>query len=85
MNDIPKNLDKLMEDAKRSLTEEYFEEAWLELREDGVSARTIAEVYIDLALKKLIAEKGGEEASELISHFKALDDMGFIPGNRTLQ
>jgi len=85
MSNIPKNLDELIEQEKRSLAAEYFEEAWLEMRDDGLNAKLIAEVFMDLALKKLINEKGDQEASRMIAHFKELDDMGFIPANRTIQ
>lgn len=83
--EIPENLDELIEQEKRSLACEYFEEAWLEMREDGLSAKLIAEVYIDLALKKLILEQGGSEATKLITYFKELNEMGFIQGSRTIQ
>jgi hypothetical protein len=85
MSRIPKNLDDLIEKEKRSLAGEYFEEAWMEMREDGLSARLIAEVYIDLALKKLVVENGDAEASKLLAHFRKLDEMGFIPASHTLQ
>ena len=85
MNAIPENIDELIEKEKRSLAGEYFEEAWQGMQQDGLSADIVAEVYIDLALKKLISEKGGSEASKLIAHFKQMDDMGFIPATGTIQ
>ena len=75
----------LIENEKRSITEQYFHDAWSELTDHDFEPDMIAEVFIEIALKQLVAERGYERASKLLSHLNELDKMGILPNNRTLQ
>lgn len=79
------DIDTLIENEKRALAEECFREVWNELTDEGIDANIIAEVFVEAALKRLVDERGNDQASKLISHFKELDEMGFLPSNRTIQ
>lgn len=79
------NIDELIEKEKRALALECFREVWSELSEEGIDSAVIAEVFVESALKQLVLEKGNQRASELLAHFRELDEMGFLPSTRTLQ
>ncbi len=79
------SLKQLIANEKRELVRECFREVWEELSLEDIEPDMIAEVFIDSALKRLISERGGQEASKLIAHFKELDEIGFLPGRHTLQ
>lgn len=79
------NIDELIEKEKRALALECFREVWSELSEEGIDSAVIAEVFVESALKQLVLERGNQRASELLAHFRELDEMGFLPSTRTLQ
>ena len=79
------NLDELIEREKRALAKEYFDDVWANASADGIDVEILSETFIEGALRELVASNGNAEASKLIAHFKNLDDMGFLPTNRTLQ
>lgn len=79
------SIKQLIENEKRELVRECFLETWEELSLEGIDPEIIAEIFIDAALKRLISQGGGQEASNLITHFKQLDETGFLAGRHTLQ
>ena len=79
------SLKRLIENEKRELVRERFHETWEELGLEDIEPDMIAEIFIDAALKRLISERGGKEASKLIAHFKELDEIGFLSERHTIQ
>ena len=79
------DLSSLIENEKRALARECFFEMWEELSEEELEPEIIAEECVEAALKRLVAERGHQVVSQLISHFKQLDEMGLIPEKRSLQ
>jgi len=84
-SNIPENLDDLIDQEKRSLAKEYFADAWAEVQVENLGTDLVAEVFIQEIIERLAIERGSEEASKLIKHFKNLDEMGILPLQRTLQ
>ena len=84
-SDIPENLDELIAREKRALIREYFEDVWTELKNEGLETPVIVETFVEAALDRLANESGSEEASRLIAHIKNLEEMGFLPADRTIQ
>ncbi len=83
--DIGEDLDTLIENEKRALIEQCFREVWAELTDEDIEPGLVAEVFAEATLKRLAKERGGEKASKLIAHLIELDEMGFLPPERTLQ
>ena len=83
--EVSQDIDTLIENEKRALVEECFREVWAELTEEAIDPALIAETFIESALKRLVVERGNEQASKLLAHFRELDEMGFLPSTRTLQ
>ena len=79
------SLERLIENEKRELVRECFRETWEELRLEDIEPDMIAEIFVDAALKRLISERGGPEASKLIAHFMELDEIGFLSERHTIQ
>lgn len=84
-NKIPDNLDDLIDQEKRALAKEYFSDIWTDIQAENLGTDLIVEVFIQEAIERLANEKGMEQASKLISHFKNLDELGVLPLQRTLQ
>lgn len=84
-NNIPDNLDDLIEQEKRALAKEYFSDIWADIQAENLGTELIVEVFIQEAIERLANEKGMDEASKLITHFKNLDELGVLPIQRTLQ
>lgn len=82
---IPDNLDDLIDQEKRALAKEYFSDIWADIQAENLGTHLIVEVFIQEAIERLANEKGMEEASKLITHFKNLDELGILPLQRTLQ
>ncbi len=82
---IPDNLDDLIDQEKRALAKEYFSDIWSDIQAENLGTELIVEVFIQEAIERLANEKGMEEASKLITHFKNLDELGILPLQRTLQ
>ena len=82
---IPENLDDMIDREKRALVKEYFSDIWSDIQAEDLGTDLIVEVFIQEAIEKLANEKGTEEVSRLISHFKNLDELGILPVQRTLQ
>ena len=79
------SLKRLIENEKRELVRECFRETWEELRLEDIEPDLIAENFIDAALKQLICERGGQNATRLIAHFKELDEIGVLSERHTIQ
>lgn len=79
------DLSELIEQEKRALARECFNEMWDELTDEHLGPEMIAEECVEAALQRLVAERGEHVATKLISHFKQLDEMGLLPENRSLQ
>ena len=79
--DLKEFIDKEM----RTLAGEYFEELWEEIEEANLDIDVIGEVLIGKILGKIAASKGEKAASELVTHFSKLDEMGVLAGHRVLQ
>jgi len=84
-NKIPDNLDDLIDQEKRALAKEYFSDIWTDIQAENLGTDLIVEVFIQEAIERLANEKGMEQASKLITHFKNLDELGVLPLQRTLQ
>ena len=84
-SNIPDNLDDLIDQEKRALAKEYFSDIWSDIQAENLGTELIVEVFIQEAIERLANEKGMEEASRLITHFKNLDELGILPLQRTLQ
>lgn len=82
---IPENLDDLIDQEKRALAKEYFADLWADIQVENLGTEMIVEVFVQEAIEHLANEKGSEEASKLISHFKNMDELGILPLQRTLQ
>lgn len=82
---IPDNLDDLIDQEKRALAKEYFSDIWTDIQAENLGTQLIVEVFIQECIERLASEKGMEEASKLITHFKNLDELGILPLQRTLQ
>lgn len=82
---IPDNLDDLIDQEKRALAKEYFSDIWTDIQAENLGTHLIVEVFIQEAIERLAFEKGMDEASKLITHFKNLDELGILPLQRTLQ
>ena len=83
--DIPENLDDLIDQEKRELAKEYFSDIWTDIQAENLGTDLIVEVFIQEAIERLANDRGTEEVSKLISHFKDLDELGILPVQRTLQ
>lgn len=84
-DNIPDNLDDLIDQEKRALAKEYFSDIWTDIQPENLGTQLIVEVFIQEAIERLANEKGMDEASKLITHFKNLDELGILPVQRTLQ
>lgn len=80
-----KSLDELIQIEMRALAAEYFEDVWKDVIAEDLDIQLIAEVFIESALKKVTQERGEITASELVSHFNKMDEIGFLPEARVLQ
>jgi len=84
-SDIPDNLDDLIDQEKRALAKEYFSDIWSDIQAENLGTDIVVEVFIQEAIERLANEKGLEQASKLITHFKNMDELGILPLQRTLQ
>ncbi|MEM7215861.1 MAG: hypothetical protein AAF423_09980 [Pseudomonadota bacterium] len=84
-SDLPEDLDTLIEREKRALAEECCQEVWTELLDEGIDPSLIAEIFMESALKCLVRERGNDQATRLIAHFREMDERGLLPTIRTLQ
>ncbi|MEM9279851.1 MAG: hypothetical protein AAGA76_14885, partial [Pseudomonadota bacterium] len=66
-SEVPEDIDALIENEKRSLVEECFREVWTELTDEGIDPSVVAEVFVESALKRLVSERGDEQASKLLA------------------
>lgn len=82
---VPKNIDELIDQEMRALAGEYFEDIWKDIELEDLDIQMVAEVFIEKTLKKIVAERGEACASKLVSHFHAMDEIGFLPDARILQ
>ncbi len=82
---IPENLDDLIEKEKKALAREYFCDIWADIQAEDLGTDLIVEVFVQEAIERLVTERGSEEASRLITHFKNLDELGILSLPRTLQ
>lgn len=79
------NLDDLIDQEKRALAKEYFSDIWAEIQVENLDTELIVEVFMQEAIERLANERGSEEVSRLIAHFKDMDELGILPVQRTLQ
>jgi len=79
------NLDDLIEKEKKALAKEYFKDIWSDIQVEDLGTDLVVEVFVHEALERLASEKGVEQVTRLIAHFKNLDEMGILPAERTLQ
>lgn len=84
-SDIPDNLDELIDQEKRALAKEYFSDIWSDIQAENLGTDLVVEVFVQEAIERLANEKGLEQASKLITHFKNMDELGILPLQRTLQ
>lgn len=84
-SNIPDNLDDLIEREKKALAKEYFSDIWTDIKDENLETELVVEVFVQEALERLANEKGMEQASKLITHFKNLDELGILPAERTIQ
>ena len=82
---IPENIDDLIDQEKKALAKEYFSDIWSDIQAENLGTELVVEVFIQEAIERLANEKGLEQASKLISHFKNMDELGTLPVQRTLQ
>lgn len=82
---IPENIEDLIDQEKKALAKEYFSDIWSDIQAENLGTELIVEVFIQEAIERLANEKGLEQASKLISHFKNMDELGTLPVQRTLQ
>lgn len=82
---IPENLDDLIQREKKALAKEYFADIWEDIQAEDLGTDLIVEVFVQEAIERLATERGIEEVSKLISHLKNLDELGILSLQRTLQ
>ncbi len=78
-------IEDLIDAEMRALAGEYFEDAWNEVTAEDLDIQLVVEVFIECALKKIAKERGEDTASKLVSHFRKMDEIGFLPEARVLQ
>ena len=78
-------LDALIEEEKKRVALEYFQEAWSSAVQEGIEPNILAESAVFAAFSQLGAAEGDEVVGDFISGLPALHESGFFLLDRKLQ